>query len=124
MAATFNLIVANSGNRPATQIRLTALPSDIESLLNEKSTENRKQSIKQCFSEAAIIPLLRNGEELETAFGAFTDSTANEAWLNYDKTINITVNYADLEGHNYKSHLPLRVYARRGFGGSVWTDHS
>jgi hypothetical protein len=123
-ACTFNLVIANSGSRPATNIRLHASESVIESLLEADTTQDRKESIRQCFSASAMIPLLRNGEEIETAFGAFTTDVSNGPWLKYDKQIQIEVSYQDLEGRKYRSRLPLKIFVRNGFGGSVWIDRS
>ena len=72
------------------------------------------------FSPESKIPLLRNGEELSTSFGAFSTHEPNGKWLNYGSEIEITISYADLEGKKYESTVPLKVYPREGFGGSVW----
>lgn len=121
IGGVFNLVVANTGNRPATSIRLCAL-QDLSLILDESAPEKRKQDIQECFSEEAIIPLLRNGEELETAFGAVTNDPTNGKWLKYGAQIQVQINYSDLEGRTYVSQLPLRIYVRKGFGGSVWSQ--
>lgn len=120
LGTVFNLVVANTGNRPATRISLHATPEDIASLTDMDASDDRKCAIAKCFSEKATIPLLRNGEELETAFGAFSNNPTDGTWLNYATQIQIEISYSDLDGRNYTSHLPLRIYARKGFGGSLW----
>ena len=76
--------------------------------------------IHDCFAADSTIPVLKNGEELPTAFGL--DST--NPWLNYGKEITIEIAYDDLEGKHYTSKVPLKVHAREGFGGGVWSRNS
>lgn len=123
-ACVFNLIISNTGNRPATNVCLRAKNNDIESLFDNNATEDKKQSTRRCFSKESTIPVLRNGEELETAFGAYTPTHDNQPWLNYDIKIIATIEYSDLEGRCYKSTMPLRLFARNGFAGSTWSTPS
>ncbi|MBT9498361.1 MAG: hypothetical protein IV103_14195 [Zoogloea sp.] len=121
--AVFNLVVSNTGNRPATNVRIHAASAMISRLLIEGTEQKLRESIEMCFSEEATIPVLRNGEELETGFGAFTSpKTGNgtSPWLAYGEEIPVEIRYCDLEGRAYISKHPLKVYARKGFGGSVW----
>lgn len=120
-AGTFKLVVSNTRNRPATNVRLRASFEDISSLLKSEIRPERKDTVGCCFSDSAMIPVLRNGEELSTAFGAFTPNNSNDEWLNYGAQIKIKIEYSDLDGRNYKSILPLKIYVREGFGGSVWS---
>lgn len=120
VANIFKLVVSNTGNRPATNIRLRASAKDLSSLVKPTARLERKDNINQCFSDSATIPILRNGEELSTAFGAFTPNGVDDEWLNYGAQIQIKIEYSDLDGRNYKSALPLKIYAREGFGGSTW----
>lgn len=123
MAAVFNLVISNTGNRPATNVRMYAAPDMISRLLKENAEQRFRESIEMCFSEKARIPVLRNGEELETGFGAFTSyETGNGAspWLAYGEEIPVEIRYCDLEGRPYVSRHPLKIYARKGFGGSLW----
>lgn len=123
-AAIFNLVISNTGNRPATNIRLYAKTEDIESLFDKNASEDKKSSTRLCFSEKSLIPILRNGEDIETAFGAYAPTAENHPWLNYDVQINITVKYSDLDGRRYTSAMPLRLFSRTGFAGSEWSSQS
>jgi len=120
VASIFDLVVANTGNRPATNVRLIAKPKDIQNLIHPNAGENQQKVILNCFDNESKIPVLRNGEELSTAFGSSVDVTAKDQWLNYVAEIPIGITYTDLDGRNYKAMLPLRVYARQGFGGASW----
>lgn len=120
VAAVFDLVVANTGNRPATNVRLSAKPEDIEKLIHPSAEEIQRKSIHACFDSASKIAVLKNGEELTTAFGSVSHATSKDQCLNYGSEITIEITYKDLEGRKYKSILPLRVYAREGFGGGTW----
>ncbi|MCB1768400.1 MAG: hypothetical protein KDJ31_01680 [Candidatus Competibacteraceae bacterium] len=122
IASTFKLVVSNTGNRPATNVCLRASSKDLSALVEQTARPEWKDAVNQCFSESAIIPVLRNGEELSTAFGAYTPNSPDGEWLNYGVQIKITIKYSDLDGHNYKSIIPLKIYVREGFGGSIWSS--
>jgi len=118
--AVFNLFVSNTGNRPATNIRLKAKPEEIDKLLTSSEKEKKRQSSHDCFSDKAMLPLLRNGEELTTSFGSIRKLGLAGEGLLYDSEIPIEITYKDLEGRDYRSRLTLKVHSREGFGGSVW----
>jgi hypothetical protein len=120
IATIFNLKVSNTGTRPATRVRLVAMAHDVESLVDSGAEERERQSIRACFAGEAEIPLLRNGEELVTAFGSYQNG--KPPWLNYGRAIMIAVEYRGIQGlRKYKSRMPLKIYARTGFGGSSWS---
>jgi hypothetical protein len=123
-AATFNLILANTGNRPATRIRLVAPNENIRKLVEPGVSDKHFKLIAQNFMANSEVPLLRNGEELATSFGAFVPNEPNGKWLKYGSECDVSVTYQDLEGRTYESKLPLKIYARHGFGGGVWSDPS
>jgi len=120
MGAVFNLVVSNTGNRPATNVRLNAKPEDINKLMVVSVEEEKRQFIYNCFSNEAIITLLKNGEEITTSFGSISHPSSKAQWLKYGARITIEITYNDLEGRSYRSIVPLKVYAREGFGGGVW----
>lgn len=120
-AATFDLVMANSGNRPAVRIRLVASHDNIRKLVLPEVPEARFKMIEHNFLAVSEVPLLGNGEKLTTSFGAFTPN-ADTPWLNYGAETEIVVAYEDLEGRKFRSSLPLKIYARDGFGGGVWDD--
>jgi hypothetical protein len=120
--ATFNLVIANTGTRPATRVRMIASNEDIKNLLEPGVSDKYFKMIESNFLPDSEIPLLRNGEELTTSFGAFTSAGSTEKWLRYGAQTDIVICYQDLDGRKYKTEQPLKVYARHGFGGGVWTE--
>ncbi|MBK6971436.1 MAG: hypothetical protein IPH26_00215 [Sterolibacteriaceae bacterium] len=119
-AATFNLVIANTGSRPAVRVRLHASEAEIASLLEPGVRDQKFKMIESNFLSASEIPLLRNGEELTTSFGAFTDNPGEDSWLRYGSEAEVSITYKDLEGRKFESRFPIKVYAREGFGGGVW----
>lgn len=120
MAATFNLVVSNTGNRPAVRVQLHATPEAIRALLEPGAPVKYAEDIEGNFHPSSQIPLLRNGEELTTSFGAFLPDRSDGPWLNYGAQAEITITYEGIEGRRFESRLPLKVYARDGFGGGTW----
>jgi hypothetical protein len=122
VATTFNLVVANTGNRPAVRVRLNASHNDILQLVEDGIESNAVEAIKSCFQPESEIPLLRNSEDLTTSFGFCSDDPRNGSCLRYGATTEIFVTYRDLEGRSYQSKQPLKIYTRRGFGGGTWSS--
>ena len=119
-AATFNLVVANVGNRPALRVRLNIDKNKAKGIFHSEATEDRIDSVLNIFRPESEIPLLRNGEELTTSFGAMNETNQGEGWLRYGAQIAIAITYDDLDGRAYSERLTLKVYSRHGFGGSIW----
>ena len=122
MAATFNLVIANTGNRPAIRVQMHASSENIKRLLETNASRKNVQMIESNFLKSSEIPLLRNGEELTTSFGAFTKNSDEGPWLKYGSEAEIIIKYQDLHGKKFESNQPLKIYAREGFGGGVWGD--
>jgi hypothetical protein len=120
MGAVFNLIVSNTGNRPATNVRLHAKQADINKLIAPSAGDEKRKPIHACFGDDSMISVLKNGEELTTAFGSISQPSSKDQCLNYGAEITIEITYNDLEGKLYKSKVPIKVHARQGFGGAVW----
>ena len=118
VASTFNLVLSNTGNRPAVEVRLHADPQELRKLIDPEAPPERFEWMSHIFDEESMVPILRNGEDLRTSFGAYAHK---QKWLNYGEQISVRVSYRDLDGRRYKSQLPLRVYAREGFGGGSWS---
>lgn len=115
----YKLCVANTGNRPATNVRLNAPAVEIDKLIAPVAEADKRKMIHDCFAAAATIPVLKHGEELSTAFGGI--GPGNQ-WLNFGKEMTIEITYNDLEGKTFSSMVPIKVCPREGFGGGVWSN--
>jgi hypothetical protein len=123
VSTTLNLVVSNSGNRPATCVRLKALESDISTLFNSTATPERRKMINDCFQEDATIPVLRNGEEISTCFGVIARQDSEESWMLRGAAIEIKIEYGDLGRRRFVSKMPLKIHMRNGFAGAVWKSN-
>lgn len=112
----FDLILSNTGNRPAINVRLHAAPALITQLLGDGVTVAMAEEIRRCFSPASEVALLRNGEDLSTAFGSYGLERSSQQ-INYGAEISVQLTYQDLDRRRYSAHVPLKVFARHGFGG-------
>ena len=93
-AATFNLVLSNTGTRPAVRVRLHASHSEIMRLLEPQASKDRYEAIESVFLPKSEVPLLKNGEELPTSFGAFVSVSPTGPWLNYGAEVEISITYA------------------------------
>ena len=115
-----NIIVENTGNRPARNIRLSVKAEDLEAALAEKADDVWTRSIKRCFSDRGKIPILANGKSISNDFGWLSgDSTS--AWRG-DVRFSVELTYEDLDGRKFKHTNPLLVAGDEGFAGSSWED--
>jgi len=118
--ATFNLSVANTGTRPATNVVIFLEPAELEKLLDPAATGVEKMSLARCFARDSKIPLLRNGEVLTGAIGHSSRVAGTKAMLAYGAEATAKLTYEDLEGNRYEARQPIKVYAREGFTGVSW----
>lgn len=120
--ATFNFAVANTGTRPATNIRFYVDRSELEKLIDPAADSEARMNLARCFSHESKIPLLRNGEILTGGIGHSSNNGLNKPQLNYGAEAAMRVDYSDLDGKKYSSSQPIKIYARNGFTGSSWEN--
>ena len=119
VATLFNLAVINSGNRPATDIKLT-IDNYHEFEKCIKTTDQRTvEQITRCFSKDATIPLLINGEKKTNYFGTTSTKKEQDIWI-YGSFFSITIDYGDLEKKRYKSELVLFIKDSKAFASGSW----
>jgi len=119
VAIMYNLIVHNTGNRPAVDIHLIAQKSNIDLAITKTATSHSSDEIRRCFSTYATIPLLHQGKSTINAFGA-TSSIPEQNVLVIDSKIPIQIRYKDLNGKSYTSTQVLIVKDSDWFAGSGW----
>jgi hypothetical protein len=119
--ATFNLVLSNTGNRPAVNIKLKARKDNIEKIFEEKIDEVTKEGIFNCFKEESEVALLKNNTSITTFFGSFEGCYPNRTGLKYESWLPIEIKYKDLLAKKYTEKIPLRVRGLKGFGGGIWS---
>tara|TARA_R100000322_G_scaffold169982_1_gene143716 strand:- start:1387 stop:1884 length:498 start_codon:yes stop_codon:yes gene_type:complete len=108
-----NLLVENTGNRPARDIRLIAEESDVQAAASQKSIPKDAQ---RCFFSNIYIPVLANGRSASNGFWHLGQSDSWRAGAE----IPITIKYHDLSGRPFSSKLRLLLSDDAGFAQSFW----
>lgn len=116
-----NIIVENTGNRPAKNIRLRTAKEIIGLRFSdiEKERRNYSDAIMRVFSKEGIIPVLANGKSVSNSFGFMSIGNENSTWKEASK-IEIEIQYEDLEGRGYSHKNPLLIAPDEGFAGHFW----
>lgn len=117
----FNIVVLNTGNRPAIDIKLTIDDHEEFNQCIKNQDHQLAESISRCFDSETIIPLLVNGEKVFNEFGSTSIKPEQNLWQ-YGSSFSITINYKDLERNKYKSKLTLYIKDSKAFAGSYWED--
>lgn len=121
VASLYNLVVENTGNRPAKDIHLEVDPAVLKTALNPACTLPLTD-IQNCFDPQYTIPILANGKSVSTAFGRST-LDSERTWI-YKSRFPIKVKYSDLEGRPYCSEMTLFIFWETGFAGFAYCDSS
>ena len=123
MATTYNLLVINSGNRPAVNIRTILKIDDkkFQECITQELNHRNVQAIKKCFSSEGEIPLLVNQEKVSNYFGLTSTKTEDNIWK-YRSSLPIEIRYQDLDGRKYISKQTLVVKYSKAFAGHEWSE--
>jgi hypothetical protein len=119
VATAFNLVVHNTGNRPATNVRLQAGAKQLNAAISANAKDLMKKEIIRCFSEEGRIPLLHHQSKKTNGFGV-SSTNEKENVLVYNSVISIKITYNDLYGKKYTSEQDLLVRDSEYFAGSRW----
>jgi len=116
----FSLVLSNTGNRPATNVQISAKADDINKVFEKEIADNQREIVKNIFSSQSKVALIKNGTEIKTAFGHFEKKGDKFSGIKYDSWLPITIKYEDLNSRYYVSKLSLRIRSLEGFGGGIW----
>ncbi len=118
-AASLNLVVENSGNRPARNIRLTVAEQGLAVAFANNLPDEERETIRGCFSARFTIPVLPNGAATSNAFG-HVSFKADADWKLHSR-VPIIVHYEDLDGRTFRHGQELFVADNSGFAGTHWS---
>ena len=118
IAIALNVVVNNSGNRPAKNVRLLVNQNDLESALLSKD-ESLRSIIENCFYPPTIIPIIENGRSVHNAFGHLSEGQ-DSIWKVNSK-LKIDILYENLEGRPFKHEIYLLLAGDEGFAGGLWS---
>ncbi|MGB5710386.1 MAG: hypothetical protein WBM44_05700 [Waterburya sp.] len=125
VATMYKLLVINSGNRPAVNIRLELKlnTEDFKQCIAQEINDSRVEAILRCFSSEGVIPLLISGDNITNYFGLTSRLSEEDIWK-YGSLLPIEIHYKDLEGKKYISKLTLVIKYSKAIAGMRWADKS
>ena len=125
IATMYNLLIINSGNRPAVNItlKLNLSDEDFKKCITQEMNNPNIQSILKCFSFEEAIPLLIDGDKISNYFGLTSKQPQDNIWK-YGISLPIEITYQDLEGNKYVSVLTLVVKYSKAFAGMEWSHET
>ena len=118
MGTPLNVLVENTGNRPAINVRLSVDKEELRDAVHVDADGAYKKSLERLFSDAGTIPVLGNGKSTSAAFG-FLSGDAKSTWKG-DLTLDVIVSYRDLDGRVFTHKISLFVRGGEGFTGDFW----
>jgi hypothetical protein len=120
-AIALDLIIENTGNQPAVDVRLTAQLADVQRVLPEHLNGAMPEDAQRCFFSDVTVPLLANGRTISNAFGCLAENS--DATWQQGSQLPITITYKNLKGRRFKEKLTLLLADDTGFAQTSWVAH-
>lgn len=118
MGTPLNVLVENTENRPAINVKLSVDKEELKDALHVGVEDTDRKSLERLFADAGTIPVLGNGKSTSAYFG-FLSGDAKSTW-NGDLVLDITVSYRDLDRRAFTHTISLFVRGGEGFTGDFW----
>lgn len=110
-----NLVVENTGNRPAKNIQLIACLNDVKAIIDQQGDIHTDAN--RCFFSNVSIPVLANGKAVSNAFGHL--GRAVGAWT-AGSTLPLKIKYSDLKDRKFSEKIELLLADDAGFAQTFW----
>ncbi|MCW8907532.1 MAG: hypothetical protein OQL28_09785 [Sedimenticola sp.] len=114
------IIVENSGNRPAKNIRLVVDRGELDQALIQNKEHKMRKKIERCFDDETVIPVLEPGKKTSNYFGYF--GLDEHATWKYKSTIHVYVYYQNLKGRRFSDSIPIWLVDAKGFALGWWDE--
>ncbi len=116
-----DLVLRNTGNRPAKDVELSPLNSrDFERKIIADGDDTKREYVKSCFQSA--IPIIENGTEISANFGSLSTNLVDRTWKDDPCEIEIEINYRDLDERTFQHRQRIRMTSINSFGKGVWIE--
>lgn len=112
-----NIVVENSGNRPAKDIILIAKEKQVLTALDHPHDGNVPRDALHCFFSGKQISVLANGKRVTNAFGHLGGQAG--AWKS-GAPIPLLIKYRGLGNERYRAKMNLILVDDNGFAQSSW----
>lgn len=110
-----NLLVENTGNRPAQDVELIAKKADVRAASAQAVVP---RDAERCFFSGIRVPVLANGRRSTNAFWHLGQADSWRAGAE----IPVTVRYRDLNGRRFSNKHRLVLADDAGFAQTFWGD--
>ena len=115
MGIALNLLVENTGNRPAQDVELIANEADVRGASAQAVVP---KDAERCFFSGIRIPVLANGRRSTNAFWHLGQADSWRAGAE----IPVTVRYRDLNGRRFSNKHRLVLADDAGFAQTFWGE--
>ena len=112
---SLNLLVENTGNRPAQDVELIAKEADVRAASAQAIVP---KDAERCFFTGIRIPVLANGRRSTNAFWHLGHADSWRAGAE----IPVTVRYRDLNGRRFSNKHRLVLADDAGFAQTFWGE--
>lgn len=116
-----NIVLENSGNRPAKNIKLVAIKRDVLAAMGHPNGIEIPGDAQHCFFNDKQISVLANGKRVTNAFGYLGGEPG--AWKS-GGVIPLVIEYRGLENERYRAKMNLILVDDNGFAQSSWGTSS
>lgn len=116
MAITLDILLENTGNRPAFDIRLSARAENVAAAMLDPQGPMPKDAARVFFCEV-FVPVLANGRSITNGFGSLGQGAVWRAGA----TLPIMVSYRGLGGRRYVEPCTLLLAEDAGFAQVYWS---
>jgi len=110
-----NLLVENTGNRPAQDVELIATEADVRGASMQSVVP---VDAERCFFSKIRIPVLANGHRITNAFWHLGQADSWRAGAE----IPVTLRYRDLHGRRFSNKHRLVLADDAGFAQTLWNE--
>ena len=117
-ATALNLLVENTGNRPARNIRLFVDAKKLDAALNSQRDRGAVKDTERVFRDDNVIPVLASGRSATNAFGFLSP---REGTWRAGARLPVEVRYQDLGRRRFKTIFVLILYDDAGFAQTTWS---
>lgn len=121
ISTALDLIIENTGNRPAKNVKLSVDGEEMKVVMVAKEGDPLRNAIEGCFSEKTFIPILENGRKVSNSFGIFTVEKGKSTWKP-NSILHVNLSYEDLDGRKYTHKIPILIADDAGFAGTFWSE--
>lgn len=118
VATALQLIVENTGNRPARDITLTCDKSTLDKVLDPKVGAKPPNDVERVFASDTVIPVLEHGRAVTCAFGLFS-AEDQSTWMPNSR-LPVSISYTSLGRRRFKDTMDLLLSDDHSFTGLQW----